>query len=117
MNGEEMPEGLPQEDQMAWQAVSHLYGRFRLKIIDRTTGGKEKGQIAYAYHQAKSAAEWGGKLAKWHSGLMKAIEGAANAYAKNRTLGNADRLYEAVYGMLPKGIDFCHDNEAENVTQ
>ena len=29
------------------------------------------------------------------------IESAANAYAKDRTLENADKLYKALYGMEP----------------
>lgn len=101
MNGDEMPEGLPLEEQLAWQTVAHLYGRFRLKLITRETGHTEKGKIRYALDLRKREADADRKLARWHADLMKAAEGAANTYAKNRTLENADRLYQVLYGMLP----------------
>ena len=35
--------------------------------------------------------------------MLKAVELAANAYAKERTLENADRLYQAIYGVEAPG--------------
>lgn len=40
-------------------------------------------------------------MSRWHSDFMKAVERSAREYAKEQTLDNADRLYQAVYGMLP----------------
>lgn len=105
MDGDEMPDGMPLEEQQAWQAVAHLYGRYRLKLIDRKTGHSEIGKIAAALDLRRREANADRRLCKWHADLMKAAEGAANAYARNRTLENADRLYQVIYGMLPKGAN------------
>lgn len=99
MNGDEMPDGLPLEEQQAWQAVAHLYGRYRLKLIDRKTGHTEIGKISATLDLRQREANADRKLCKWHADLMKAIEGAANAYAKERTLENADRLYKTIYNL------------------
>lgn len=37
--------------------------------------------------------------------LWKNIEAAGSAYAHDRTVENADRFHEAVYGMKPKGVN------------
>lgn len=42
-------------------------------------------------------------MSRWYRDFMKAVETAAKDYAKEQTLDNADRLYQAVYGMLPTG--------------
>ena len=102
MENGDMPDGLPLEEQMAFQAVAHLYGRYRLKLINRETGHIEKGKIRYALDLRKRQADTDRRLAKHHADMLRDMEGAANSYAKNRTLENADRLYQVIYGMLPK---------------
>ena len=37
--------------------------------------------------------------------LWKNIEASGSAYARDRTVENADRFHEAVYGMKPKGVN------------
>lgn len=101
MDGEEMPDGLPLEEQLAYQALAHLYGRYRMKLIDRERGSAEKGKIAHALSCSKSKESMNRRLAEHHAQLVKNLEGAANDYAKSRTLEAADRMYQAVYGMLP----------------
>lgn len=105
MENAEMPDGLSSEEQMAWQAVAHLYGRYRLKLITRETGHVEKGKIKYALELRKRQADMDRRLARHHSDMLRDMEGAANAYQKERTLENADRLYEVIYGMIPKERD------------
>lgn len=101
MDGEEMPDGLPLEEQMAYQAVANLYGRYRKGLITRERGSIEKGRIAHALSGSKSKADMSRKLAEHHARLLKDLEGAANDYAKSRTLEAADRMYQVIYGMLP----------------
>lgn len=103
MSNEPMPDGLPSEEQAAYQALAHLYGRYRLKLISREDGHTEKCKIQYEFDLRKRQAETDRKLAKHHADMLRKLEGAANAYAKNRTLENADRLYQAVYGAVPSG--------------
>lgn len=101
MDGAEMPDGLPLEEQMAYQAVAHLYGRYRMKLISRERGHAEKGKIKHALDCRKRKADMSRKLAELHTQLLKDLESAANDYAKNRTLEAADRMYQIVYGMCP----------------
>lgn len=101
MNNEEMPDGLPLEEQLAYQAMAQLYGRYNKKMIDRERGGTEKGKIAHALICSKQRADMSRKLAEHHAKLLKDLEGAASSYAKDRTLEAADRMYQVVYGVLP----------------
>lgn len=103
MSNEPMPDGLSLEEQTAYQALAHLYGRYRLKLLSREDGHTEKCKIQYEFDLRKRQAETDRKLAKHHADMLRKLEGAANAYAKNRTLENADRLYQAVYGSMPFG--------------
>lgn len=103
MDGEEMPDDLPIEEQMAFQAMAHLYARYRMKVIDRERGHIEKGKIKHALDCRKRNADMGRRLAEHHAQLLKNLEGVACDYAKNRTLEAADRMYQVVYGMLPGG--------------
>lgn len=64
MENAEMPDGLSSEEQMAWQAVAHLYGRYRLKLITRETGHVEKGKIKYALELRKRQADMDRRLAR-----------------------------------------------------
>lgn len=105
MNGEEMPDGLSLEEQLAYQALAHLYGRYRMKLINRERGRAEKGKIAHALNCRKQKEDMSRRLAEYHTQLIKALEGAANDYAKSRTLEAADRMYQAVYGMRPRDVE------------
>lgn len=101
MDGAEMPDGLSLEEQLAYQALAHLYGRYNKKLISRERGSAEKGKIVHALDCRKQKADMSRKLAEHHTKLLKDLEGAASDYAKNRTLEAADRMYQVVYGMLP----------------
>ena len=100
MQGAEMPDGLSLEDQLAYQAITMLYGRFRLKLVDRATGSAEKGKIGYELECRKRQADLHRKLLEWDIRLKKNVEGAINAYRKERTLENADRLVDIIDGFL-----------------
>lgn len=101
MNNDSMPDGLSLEEQMAWQALAHLYGRYRLKLVSRETGHTEKCRIKYELDLRKRRSDTDRRLAKHHADMLRKLEGAASAYAKDRSLENADRLYQAVYGSIP----------------
>lgn len=100
MSGDEMPDGLSLEEQWAYQALALLYGRFRLKLVDRATGSAEKGKIKYELDLRSRQTNMQNKLAEWHTRLTKNIEAASVAYRKDRTLENADRLIDTLDGFL-----------------
>ncbi len=100
MRGEPMPDGLSLVDQVYFQGLAHLYARFHLKVIDRATGSREKGQMSYQYDLSKRSQEFESDLAKWHADLRKSIEGALSRYRKERTLEAADALADVLEGKL-----------------
>lgn len=98
MRGDTMPDGLTLTEQKTWQALSYLYGRYRLKLISREDGGAEKKKIIKT-HESGVADD---RLAKWTADLRRDIEAAQNAYRKDRSLENADGLSMTLDGLLTK---------------
>ena len=101
MHGLEMPDGLSLLDQYMFLALRLLYQSHKKGAISREVGQIEKGKLMHQYGMAKSRFRFEADKSDTFAEQRKRIEGAANAYAKNRTLGNADRLYKALYGMEP----------------
>ena len=100
MRGGPMPDGLNLTDQRFFQGISYLYARYRAGFIDREAGSREKGQILYQRDKEMRQREMDGKLILHHVELNRAMEAAQNAYLKNRTLENADRLSAVLDGRL-----------------
>lgn len=48
-NGNEQPDKLAPPEVMLFQALASLYGRYRLKLIDKPTAQKEKKKIYSAF--------------------------------------------------------------------
>lgn len=100
MRGGPMPAGLTLPNQVYFQGLSYLYARFRAGFIDRDCGSAEKGKMLYQRDLSERKEAISGRLARHHAEQMKAVESAQNAYRKNRTLENADRLSAALDGRL-----------------
>ena len=100
MRGGPMPDGLNLTDQRFFQGISCLYARYRAGFIDRAAGSREKGQILYQRDKEMRQREMDGKLILHHVELNRAMEAAQNAYLKDRTLENADRLSAVLDGRL-----------------
>ena len=106
MNGEPMPEGLGQIDQSYYQGLALLYARFRGGYVTREAGSAEKKLLQKARDDALRAQRFGERCMDHAITLWREVEGAANQYARERTLENADGLYQAVCGgPVPKGIE------------
>ena len=84
MEGTGMPDGLSPAEQHAWQALAHLYARFRLKVISREEGHAEKGKIIFATEQKMRADRAAADLAVWQAELRKNIEAAQNRFLRAR---------------------------------
>lgn len=103
MNNEPMPDGLNHIDMAMYQALAALYYRYHMGGISRENAKTEKGMLMHKYNVRVNAKHYEDIMYRFHSDLMKNVEGAASAYAKNRTIENADKMYEVIYGMiLPK---------------
>lgn len=102
MLGEEMPEGLDVVDQLIFLCLRGLYAQVRVGTIDRKTGSREKTRLGRQRDVWGQRLMFREKLAQYSAKMFKDVEAAANAYTKDRSLENADRLYYAVYGVQSK---------------
>lgn len=102
MRGDPMPDDLDIVDQLTFLSLRELYSQVRAGKIDRETGSQEKGKLRYQHDLWEGRLRLKERLAQHSVDMFKAVEGAANAYAKDRTLENADRIYKALYKMEVK---------------
>lgn len=98
--GEPMPEGLDLPDQLAYQFLAGLYARIRNGNLSWEQAIIEKGQMTHQYDLTKRKMDHWSKMSDYYANRTKAVEAAQNAYRKNRTLENADRLSAALDGRL-----------------
>lgn len=94
MRGEPCPERLDVADTCAYIALKHLYVMFRKGLITRQDATEEKRKIAFNYTKDKSMLEFLNREALKSS---QTILDASEAYRKNPTIQNADKLYAAFY--------------------
>lgn len=94
-----MPGDLSTAEQLLFLKFRLLYQTAALGSITPEQGRREKLAILDRY-RLDSFDE---KCWRHTRELWKNIEAAGSAYALDRTLENADRFQEAVYGMKPKG--------------
>ena len=99
MLGGEMPEGLELVDQLIFLCLRSLYAQRRRGEIDRETGSREKMRLCYQRDLLGRKLMMGERTVRRSAEMLKAVELAANAYARERTLENADRMYQALYGV------------------
>lgn len=96
MNNEDMPSGLDIADACFYTALRIIYKAHHDGVIDRKTGTELKKQLARAYVSDKSEVEF---LERSALALSERIKKASEAYKANRTLENADELYNAFYNL------------------
>lgn len=94
-NGAPMPDGLSTADTAAYQALAHLYARYRAGFIERSSAASEKRKILRAWEAGKSSE----KLTEYHVAVTVAAEGAKSAFLKNKTIENAEKLIRVLDGM------------------
>ena len=105
MHGLEMPDGLDLLDQYMFLSLRLLYSSHKKGAISREVGQIEKGKLMHQYSIAQNRFRFEADKAESFSSQRMRVESAANAYAKDRTLDNADRIYKALYGMEPNKED------------
>ena len=94
-SGAPMPDGLSAADTAAYQALAHLYARYRLGHIERTSAASEKRKILRAWEAGKNSE----KLTEYHVAVTVATEWAKSAFLKNKTIENAEKLIRVLDGM------------------
>lgn len=96
MNYEDMPPSLDIADACFYTALRIIYKAYHNGVIDRKTGVELKKQLSCVYKSDKSKVEF---LERSALAMNARIKKASEAYKSNRTLENADELYNAFYNL------------------
>lgn len=97
----EMPEsGMTYIDWLLWYMLRDIYNEFSAGMLTKEQGAERKKQALDIYEK-----EWeymGRTLALCDrvSDLWKRLETVASAYRKDRSIENADKMMEVVYGFV-----------------
>lgn len=89
-------------DSMLYMALYSLYSTFYAGQVARENASEIKRQMVADYERRKRLYDFRTGLLDDSVRLWRAVEGAARDYKHDRTLENADRLWEAIYGRTEK---------------
>ena len=87
-------------EQSAYLALRYLYRLYQTGGISKEEAGKTKAQITRRYEQDRLREQQLDSTIKAFSDVVKRTAIANENYRKNRTLDNADRLCEAIDGVI-----------------
>ncbi len=97
-SGAPMPDGLTAAEQMYYQSLALLSARYRFGGISAEDSVKEKRLIEREYLNMKGKERYvSASVMLWAD-----VESAAIAFAKDQTIENAYKMYEAIYGCVLK---------------
>ena len=99
MRGDEMPDGLPLPDQMAYTALRNIYDAYYKKILSRDMAAAEKRKLRWKYEEARKSWDFWEKLGKHHTKILRDSELVKNACRKNPTPENAVLLCDVLDGL------------------
>lgn len=99
MNGDPVPHGLSQVDQLFYLQLRALYYQYRSGWITRDRGTEDKKRLLSEYRKRLDSEKFRDDLTKWHVALRKRIEAAHAEYRKSPTPENAEKLSLAIDGI------------------
>lgn len=97
--GEEMPDGLPLVDQMAYTALRNIYERFHERRTEREQAAREKRLVVREWQRAKDREAFDRRLSYHHVRLIRATERANCVCRKDPSPENALMLCNAIDGL------------------
>ena len=100
--GDPMPDGLSLAEQQTYQAIRYLYAVYRAKRITQAQAAQEKAKVLQELRMMQEKEALMEKSYAKQTEMWKDVESAANRYGTERTLENADKLIEAIYGVKVK---------------
>lgn len=100
--GDPMPDGLSLAAQQTYQAIRYLYAVYRAKRITQAQAAQEKAKVLRELRMMQEKEALMEKSYAKQTAMWKDLEAAANRYGTERTLENADKLIEAIYGAKVK---------------
>lgn len=86
-------------ERLLWQTVKCISQAYKTAQIDAQTASRLKADAISDYRADKTEYENGQNSMRRMAVLFKDIELATTAYRKNRTLENADKVMEILYGI------------------
>ena len=86
-------------ERLLYQTVKCISQAYKTAQIDAQTASKQKADAISDYRADKTEYENGQNSMRRMAMLYKDIELATTAYRKNRTLENADKMLEVLYGI------------------
>lgn len=86
-------------ERLLYQTVKCISQAYKTAQIDAQTASKQKANAISDYRADKTEYENGQNSMRRMAVLFKDIELATTAYRKNRTLENADKVMEILYGI------------------
>lgn len=95
---------------LLWYRLRDLYRNFSQGSISKENAAVEKQKAVKQYNADKQAQEAAERYIAYHAKLWRNIEVAHMAYRQNKTIENADKFIEAVYGVQMKEAN----NENQN---
>ncbi len=99
MRGDEMPDGLPLPDQMAYTSMRNIYWAYHNKIINRDMAAAEKCRIRREYEQMSESWAFWGRLADHHARILRDTEAAKTVCRKSPTPENSILLCDVLDGI------------------
>ena len=103
MQGKPMPKGLSLAGQLAYQAIAHLYARYKLKTIKKEDATQEKRIIKVDYDALSKSEELLQRRIEWYAKAHIELEQAVTEYRKAKTekewLSAADKIVSKLDGI------------------
>lgn len=95
-------EALSLSETLLWYRLRDLYSKFSAGSISKENAAVEKQKIVKQYNADNALFGFYDSYVAKSAQMWRSIEAAASAYRTNKTIENADRFVEAVYGVKMK---------------
>lgn len=96
---ESTTDGLKLHELSAYQGIRFILERYQNGFISKEVANKEKDKLRAEYEKEKQAFESARKYMEFHAKLFKEIESAGIDFMKDKTVENAIRFHDVVYGL------------------
>ena len=94
MNGDPMPDGLTSQEQTLYLQLRMLYAQYRSGVVSRERAKEEKRMLCKEFDKN----QYKEKMYRYWVEQTKQTERYKNAYMKNKTIENADKLLGVLDG-------------------
>ena len=95
-------EKLSLAESLLWYRLRDLYSKFSQGSISKENAATEKQKIVKQYNRDNETQGFYETYVAKSAQMWRRIEGAATEYRQNKTIQNADKFVEAVYGVKMK---------------